>query len=168
MLTLDAIPSPVGNLFAVTDDTSLCALYFERREDQLWQQLRRQFRNAEFVREQEKLGVRNRLTRYFAGDFNAFSGLNLNLSGTPFQMTVWDALLAIPPGTTTTYGTIAQQLGSAQLARAVGLANGSNPIPIIVPCHRVIGANGKLTGYGGGLPRKTWLLRHEGVLLSAM
>jgi methylated-DNA-[protein]-cysteine S-methyltransferase len=97
---------------------------------------------------------------YFQGQLTAFQ-LALELCGTPFQKRVWEALQAIPYGMTTTYGTLAAELGDPRAVRAVGLANGRNPISIIVPCHRVIGADGSLTGYGGGLPRKRWLLAHE-------
>jgi len=103
------------------------------------------------------------LNEYFAGrrkDFN----LRLAPNGTEFQKSVWDALLDIPYGKTCSYGHIAAQLGKPNAMRAVGLANGSNPIPIIIPCHRVIGANGSLTGYGGGLDLKRKLLELEGVL----
>jgi methylated-DNA-[protein]-cysteine S-methyltransferase len=106
------------------------------------------------------------LRAYFAGELRTFE-LPLAPHGTPFQRRVWDALLAIPYGTTTTYGRLAQQLGDPRAVRAVGLANGRNPIPIIIPCHRVIGANGSLIGYGGGLERKQWLLEREGALLVA-
>lgn len=97
---------------------------------------------------------------YFAGTLQQFD-LPLAPAGTPFQRRVWDALLLVPYGQTASYGDIARQVGSPKACRAVGLANGQNPISIIIPCHRVIGANGKLTGYGGGLPRKEWLLNHE-------
>jgi methylated-DNA-[protein]-cysteine S-methyltransferase len=100
------------------------------------------------------------LEAYFAGELLAFD-LELNLVGTQFQRRVWEALLTIPYGETRSYGQIAQQIGSAGASRAVGLANGHNPISIIVPCHRVIGANGSLTGYGGGLERKKSLLDME-------
>jgi methylated-DNA-[protein]-cysteine S-methyltransferase len=100
------------------------------------------------------------LKAYFAGELKQFD-LVLETGGTPFQRRVWTALLGIPYGTTTTYGRLAQQLGDPRAVRAVGLANGRNPISIVIPCHRVIGADGSLTGYGGGLPRKQWLLAHE-------
>ena len=100
------------------------------------------------------------LDRYFAGSLTAFD-LPLGLRGTPFQLRVWSALQEIPFGETTSYGGLARTLGHPGSARAVGLANGQNPVSIIVPCHRVIGSNGKLTGYGGGLDRKAWLLDHE-------
>jgi methylated-DNA-[protein]-cysteine S-methyltransferase len=100
------------------------------------------------------------LDRYFAGSLTAFD-LPLGLRGTPFQRRVWLALQEIPFGETISYGELAASIGKPGCARAVGLANGQNPISIIVPCHRVIGSNGKLTGYGGGLDRKAWLLDHE-------
>jgi len=90
----------------------------------------------------------------------------LDPSGTPFELRVWEELRAIPFGATRSYGEIARRLGDVRLTRAVGAANGKNPIPIIVPCHRVVGAKGELTGFGGGLDRKRWLLEHEGALLS--
>jgi methylated-DNA-[protein]-cysteine S-methyltransferase len=101
------------------------------------------------------------LRAYFGGDLTEFE-LDLAPRGTPFQQRVWSALRAIPYGTTTTYGTLASGLGDARATRAVGSANGQNPISIIIPCHRVIGADGSLTGYGGGMQRKQWLLALEG------
>jgi methylated-DNA-[protein]-cysteine S-methyltransferase len=109
------------------------------------------------------------LEQYFAGERVEFD-LALDMHGTQFQRDVWDALLTIPYGETCSYGEIAKRIGRPDRARAVGAANGSNPVSIIVPCHRVIGSDGSLTGYGGGLPRKRWLLDHEagvGSLLTA-
>jgi methylated-DNA-[protein]-cysteine S-methyltransferase len=104
------------------------------------------------------------LTEYFAGSRQSFD-LPLEPEGTEFERKVWDLLRAIPFGATTSYGALAKQLGDLTLARAVGAANGANPIPIIVPCHRVIGSNGDLVGFGGGIERKEWLLKHEGALM---
>ncbi len=104
------------------------------------------------------------LFEYFEGERTDFDELMLAPEGTPFQQRVWRALRSIPHGQTTTYGRLARRIRRPLAARAVGLANGRNPIPIILPCHRVIGADGSLTGYGGGLDLKAWLLRHEGVL----
>jgi len=98
---------------------------------------------------------------YFAGQLEAISKLPVARSGTEFQNQVWTALRQIPGGTTLSYGALAKEIGRPTAVRAVGLANGSNPIAIIVPCHRVVGANASLTGYGGGLERKRWLLQHE-------
>lgn len=107
------------------------------------------------------LGVTQQLNEYFAGDRVVFD-LPLNPQGTDFQKDVWKALVKIPFGITKTYQQIAQQIERPKAVRAVGAANGRNPIPLVIPCHRVIGANGKLTGFGGGLPIKQWLLAHEG------
>lgn len=108
-------------------------------------------------------GAASQLAEYFALRRTAFD-LPLALEGTPFQRRVWEALLAIPFGETSSYGAIARRLGDAGAARAVGAANGRNPVAIIVPCHRVVGSAGALTGYGGGMERKRWLLVHEGAL----
>ena len=106
--------------------------------------------------------VTERLEAYVAGDIRAIDGIVTEAAGTPFQLQVWAALRDIPAGQTWSYGRLAAHIGRPAAVRAVGLANGSNPIGIVVPCHRVIGANGALTGYGGGIERKRWLLRHEG------
>jgi methylated-DNA-[protein]-cysteine S-methyltransferase len=106
--------------------------------------------------------IREQLDGYFAGELDAFA-LELAPHGTPFQMRVWDKLTRIPFGETISYSELARRLGDPKLVRAVGLANGRNPISIIIPCHRVIGADGSLVGYGGGLERKKWLLEHEAV-----
>ena len=113
----------------------------------------------EFTRQAER-----ELTEYFAGKRSHFE-VPLHFPGTDFQVAVWQALQSIPFGTTYSYQQIAEQVGSPKAVRAVGAANGNNRIAIIIPCHRVIGKNGKLTGYGGGLERKEWLLRHEGYIL---
>ena len=102
------------------------------------------------------------LQRYFDGDIEAIDDLAVDPSGTPFQQRVWTALRAVRAGTTTSYSALARGIGAPNAVRAVGAANGANPIPIIIPCHRVIGADGRLVGYGGGLERKRWLLAHEG------
>jgi methylated-DNA-[protein]-cysteine S-methyltransferase len=106
-------------------------------------------------------GVTAAIARYFAGDLDAIDGLPVATRGTPFQQSVWSALRKIPCGTTVSYLELARQIGRPAAVRAVGLANGANPVGVVVPCHRVIGANGSLTGYGGGLERKRWLLEHE-------
>jgi methylated-DNA-[protein]-cysteine S-methyltransferase len=105
--------------------------------------------------------IRNAIDDYFAGDLDAIDAIAVRLHGTQFQRQVWTALRDIPVGTTISYKELATRIGRPTATRAVGLANGSNPVAIVVPCHRVIGANGTLTGYGGGLDRKRWLLAHE-------
>jgi methylated-DNA-[protein]-cysteine S-methyltransferase len=103
----------------------------------------------------------NALEAYFAGDFEPIAKIKVRTAGTPFQQQVWSALCEIPAGTTLSYGQLAAKLGNPSASRAVGRANGLNPVAIVVPCHRVIGANGSLTGFGGGIERKKWLLDHE-------
>ena len=103
------------------------------------------------------------LRRYFAGDLDALDEIEVELHGTPFQRSVWMALRGVKVGTTLSYMELARRVGSPSAVRAVGAANGANPVAVVLPCHRIIGANGSLTGYGGGLDRKRWLLDHEGV-----
>jgi methylated-DNA-[protein]-cysteine S-methyltransferase len=148
------IDSPIGDLLVVGDDANFTGLYLPTG--------RRPMRpSPSWERDDSAFGeVRRQLTEYFTGDRRTFD-LPLSPAGTPFQRRVWAALCQIPYGETTSYGKIAAGLGLPDAARAVGLANGQNPIAIIVPCHRVIGADGSLTGYGGGLPAKQWLLAHE-------
>jgi methylated-DNA-[protein]-cysteine S-methyltransferase len=165
-LYLERLPTPIGVLLLVTDETHLRAIQLGDHEDRLQSSLRRYVGSAALREQAGRLGVGDALQRYFAGDLGAIDGIPIAMNGTPFELAVWDALRKIPAGTTTTYGAMALSLGHTVAAsRAVGMANGANPIPIVVPCHRVIGANGNLTGYGGGMGRKRWLLHHEGVLL---
>ncbi|MEU5086486.1 methylated-DNA--[protein]-cysteine S-methyltransferase [Streptomyces sp. NPDC021356] len=148
------IDSPYGPLTLVADDGVLCGLYMT---DQRHRPLQETFGE----RDDRCFGeTADQLAAYFAGRLKEFT-LPLRLAGTPFQRRVWEQLRAIPYGETRTYGELAHALGSPQASRAVGLANGKNPVGIIVPCHRVIGANGSLTGYGGGLARKRRLLDFE-------
>jgi methylated-DNA-[protein]-cysteine S-methyltransferase len=120
------------------------------------------------VRATDPGGLSTALAAYFAGDLAAIEGLPLaDAIGTPFQRAVWGALRAIPCGETRSYGQQARAIGRPSAVRAVGLANGANPIGVVVPCHRVIGADTSLTGYGGGIDRKRWLLRHEGATFGA-
>jgi O-6-methylguanine DNA methyltransferase len=161
-----AISTPLGNMLALASDEGLCALEFATAQEQLTRlnaRLQRWFPPHEIVdRETPTIGrTRDWLTAYFSGTSAEIDGLPLDMRGAAFEKRVWAALKAIPPGETTSYGAIAEALGSAGASRAVGAANGANPIAIIVPCHRVIGASGSLTGYGGGLERKTWLIDHE-------
>lgn len=159
-LFTDEVPSPLGEIVIAWRDDALRALYFLDHRDRMLDFFKSRF--GEFELEMRPhAGFRRCVERYFAGDFTAFDGVVLAPDGTAFQKTVWNALLEIPPGKTATYGEIAGRIGSPKAARAVGLANGLNPISIAIPCHRVIGSSGKLTGYGGGLHRKEWLLEHE-------
>jgi methylated-DNA-[protein]-cysteine S-methyltransferase len=149
----DMMQSPIGELMLVTDGKALTGLYMNNQKHVA--------RRAKAVRDEAMLKrPRALLQAYFAGELRAFD-LPLAAEGTPFQQRVWRALCDIPYGETISYGELARRIGQPKAARAVGLANGQNPISIVVPCHRVIGANGSLTGYGGGLERKRWLLAHE-------
>lgn len=148
------LDSPLGALLVLRDEIGLSGLYLPTGRHASEPEPDWPRDDAAFE------DVRHQLAEYFAGTRTDFA-LPLHASGSAFQQRVWDALRAIPFGQTTTYGSIAAELGIPEGARAVGLANGQNPISIIVPCHRVIGADGSLTGYGGGLPAKQWLLSHE-------
>jgi methylated-DNA-[protein]-cysteine S-methyltransferase len=158
------IATPIGDMLALALDGRLCALEFGRGvHDRLRRRLGRWFPPHEIVDETAPILDRTRdwLAAYFAGVSAEAGGLPLDMRGAPFELRVWQALREIPPGETVAYGTIASRLEAPGASRAVGAANGANPISIIVPCHRVIGSSGALTGYGGGLDRKKWLLAHE-------
>lgn len=138
----------------------LCGVTFDG--DERWRQaVLRRFGDVRLERG-DPAGAAVAFDRYFSGDLHALDGLEIDPGGTPFQCRVWLALRTIRPGSTLSYQELASRIGSPAAVRAVGAANGANPIPIVVPCHRVIGAQGTLVGYGGGLERKDWLLRHEG------
>ncbi|MES2862048.1 MAG: methylated-DNA--[protein]-cysteine S-methyltransferase [Pseudomonadota bacterium] len=163
-LTLDHIPTPVGEVLLVTDaDGAVRALDFIDYESRMMRLLDRHAPGATLVAGRSPDSVRTAVEAYFGGDARALDGLTVRTAGTAFQRAVWAALRAIPAGQTRSYGQLAAAIGSPKAVRAAGLANGQNPIAVIVPCHRVIGANGTLTGYAGGLERKRWLLAHEGV-----
>lgn len=167
-LRLDALATPIGTALLVTDgDGVLCALDWQEFEDRMRHALRRHYRDSEVKRDRAPDAIRRSLSAYFAGDLDALAPIPVAPEGTPFQRKVWAALRQIPLGTTLSYGALARRIGHPAAVRAVGLANGANPISVVVPCHRVIGADGTLTGYGGGLERKRWLLAHEGAALTA-
>jgi len=153
-MNFTTMDSPVGPLFLAADDGGLCFISFAGKRRSVrpargWTEIAKPF--AEVIRQ---------LRAYFRGELQDFD-VPLNMRGTPFQLRVWQGLREIPYGETTSYGKLARRIGEPDAVRAVGAANGSNPIPIIVPCHRVIGSNGSLTGYGGGLPIKEKLLALE-------
>jgi methylated-DNA-[protein]-cysteine S-methyltransferase len=166
--TLARLPSPIGVLLAATDASgALRALDWEDYAPRMRTLLRRQYGpGAAFVAGPAPAAVSRALADYFDGALEALDGLRVATAGTPFQRRVWAALRQIPVGSVTSYGALAERIGHKTAVRAVGAANGANPIGIVVPCHRVIGADGTLTGYGGGLERKRWLLAHEGALPS--
>jgi methylated-DNA-[protein]-cysteine S-methyltransferase len=163
---LDRLETPIGTALLVTDgDGILRALDWDDYEPRMRELLRLQFGDVVLRDARSPRDVRAALSRYFKGDLASLSEIKWRVGGTPFQRKVWNALPTILPGTTMSYGALAAQLGMPKAVRAVGHANGSNPISVVVPCHRLIGANGSLVKYGGGLERKRWLLEHEGVAL---
>ncbi len=169
MLTFltDHIASPLGDMIIVTDEQgALRALEWTDLDTRMDRLLSRQYKGLELVLRKAKAPppIVSALSAYFSGQLNALDGLATSMGGTPFQRSVWQALRTIPVGQTRSYRDIAIAIGNPKGVRAIGLANGANPIGIVVPCHRVIGANGTLTGYGGGLNRKEWLLKHEGAI----
>ena len=163
-LTLDRIDTPVGEILVVTDaDGAVRALDFADFEDRMQRLLARHWGEVLLAPGRAPERVRAALAAYFGGDLAALDDLAVRTAGTAFQREVWAALRRIPAGTTVSYGRLAAEVGRPKAVRAVGLANGGNPVGVIVPCHRVIGANGTLTGYAGGVERKRALLAHEGV-----
>ena len=170
IFTVDTLPSPLGRMLVVSDTTQcLRALDWEDHEERMERGLARIYRRQplQLVRGTAPAATRRALQRYFAGKLQAIDEIPVQTGGTPFQSNVWRALRTIRAGTTLSYGRMAHQLKCPLAVRAVGFANGSNPVSIVIPCHRLIGADGSLTGYGGGLERKRWLLEHEGVEVSA-
>lgn len=165
-LTLTRHPTPVGDLLVVTHGDTLRALDFSDYEARMRTLLTRHYGAVTLTDGPLPPTMAVALDAYFAGDLTALEAVPVATGGSDFQRSVWAALRTIPAGSTTGYGALAAVLGKPGAARAVGLANGANPIGIVVPCHRVIGADGKLTGYAGGVARKEWLLKHEGALPS--
>ena len=170
MLTLleDKIATPLGPLWVLCDENyHLRAVEWEEYSDTMNHILDIHYRAEGYQRvaASNPGGLSQKLTDYFEGDLTVIDTLPTATGGTPFQREVWKALRTIPCGQVMHYGQLAELLGRPGAARAVGAANGSNPVSIVVPCHRVIGRNGTMTGYAGGVKRKEWLLRHEGYLL---
>lgn len=160
-LVTDRFPSPIGEVFLVARGETLCMLDFVDSEDGLARRLARRFNGEPMASAQNPRGLTARLRDYFDGDLCAVNDIAVEFRGSPFQEVVWRALRDIPAGRTESYGQLAARIGRPTASRAVGHANSQNPIAIVVPCHRVIGANASLTGYAGGIHRKKWLLEHE-------
>jgi methylated-DNA-[protein]-cysteine S-methyltransferase len=164
--TLDRLTTPIGAMLLVTDeDGVLRALDFEDHEARMNELLRLHYGAATLQGGGAPKAMRSALSAYFDGDLGSLATIGWRVAGTPFQRKVWTALPKIPAGKTMSYGALATKLGAPNAMRAVGHANGSNPISVVIPCHRLIGADGSLVKYGGGLHRKQWLLRHEGVAI---
>jgi methylated-DNA-[protein]-cysteine S-methyltransferase len=162
-LIIDRFDTPIGVALLATDEDGFVRAFdwsdYEPRQVRLMTRY-----NGDVPTEEgaAPAAVRDALTAYFDGELHAIEAIAWRTCGTDFQISCWRALCDIPVGSTASYGEQAARIGKPRAVRAVGLANGANPIGLVVPCHRVIGANGTLTGYGGGLHRKRWLLRHEG------
>ncbi len=161
------LESPIGNLTCLVRNEVLVGVEFEARPETVRpgatvEYVRRRFPGEEIRDVREAAGVRAAFEKYFGGDADALDPLAVDPGGTPFQAKVWLALREIESGKTWSYAQLAERVGSPAAVRAVGAANGANPIPLVLPCHRVIGKDGKLVGYGGGMDRKVWLLCHEG------
>ena len=164
-LAVARLESPIGAMRVVCEGETVCALEFVDHSDRMWKLLEKRYGEFDLVEAEDPGGVSACLQAYFGGASDAVRDLPVDGGGTAFQRRVWAALRSIPPGTTLSYGDLAARLGIPKAVRAVASANALNPINIVVPCHRVIGADGALRGYSGGLQRKAWLLRHEGVML---
>lgn len=164
-ILLDRIATPIGDMVLLARDGVLLLLAFDDGTGRIQRETARRSGGATVNRAADPFGLSLRLRRYFAGDLAAIADIATDGGGNDFQERVWAELKRIPCGTTISYGELARRIGDRQAARAVGAANAQNPIAIVVPCHRVIGADGSMTGYGGGVRRKEWLLAHEGLLI---
>ena len=162
-LKSDRYKSPIGEIVMLVDDGRLCYLDFADNDGRLEQLLTARYGEFSLTPEPNPLNLRERLAHYFAGRWDAFDGLELSTDGTDFQRRVWRSLRTIPPGKAISYRRLASAIKKPRAIRAVAGANARNPIAIIIPCHRVIAADGSLAGYAGGVERKSWLLNHEGV-----
>ncbi|WP_368508914.1 methylated-DNA--[protein]-cysteine S-methyltransferase [Bradyrhizobium lupini] len=161
---LDRLATPIGIALLITDaEGALRALDWEDYEHRMRELLRLHYGLVDLSDQPAPAAMRTALSDYFDGDLGQLSDIAWRIAGTPFQQKVWNALAQIPVGTTMSYGALAARIDTPKAIRAVGHANGSNPISVVLPCHRLIGADGSLVKYGGGLERKRWLLRHEGV-----
>jgi methylated-DNA-[protein]-cysteine S-methyltransferase len=161
---VDQLDTAIGKLVIVSDgEGNLRALDWADYEERMERLLRLHYGQQGYRLQpaSDPHGLASAMRRYFAGELGAIDNLPVKTAGTPFQREVWRALRNIACGSTVSYGKLAEQIGRPKAVRAVGLANGSNPVGIVVPCHRVVGSDGSLTGYGGGIRRKEWLLRHE-------
>jgi len=160
VIAIDCVDSPIGPLTLADRAERLCLLHFGADGGAIDTTLARWYPGEPRARRPIPR-LREALSRYFAGELAAIDGIAVELNGTEFQKRVWQALRRIPSGTTLSYAELARRIGDPAAVRAVGTANGANPVALVVPCHRVIGSDGSLTGYGGGLERKRWLLDHE-------
>lgn len=160
-LFVDYLLSPIGTIVIVVDNNRLCSLDFEDYTERMLKLLRRRYGEVRLHPTRDPHGFGSLIARYFAGDYGSLGAIPVTTGGTPFQQQVWNALRDIPVGQTLTYGQLAARIGRPTGARAVGMTISLNPVALVLPCHRVVGGSGSLTGYAGGLERKRWLLHHE-------
>lgn len=161
VLEIADVVSPQGRIRLAVIQGRLCGLGFADRWDRIEAHLRARFGRVRRRRVEDPAGVAGRLRAYLGGDLGALEAIPVDTGGTPFRQRVWRALRSVPPGGTVSYGELARLAGAPEAVRAVGTTCGANPVGIVIPCHRVIRADGGLGGYGGGLDRKRWLLEHE-------
>lgn len=160
-MLIDRVDTPLGGVLVVAHGGRVCAVEFEDCRGRMLRLLRPRYGHVILWEADDPQGVSSRLRAYFAGRYEALDDIPIEPGGTAFQRRAWSALRAIPAGTTATYAQLALALGVPSACRAVARANALNPIALIIPCHRLLGAHGALTGYAGGLHRKRWLLDHE-------
>ena len=163
ILAIASIDSPIGKLTVASHGNLVCVVHFGPQTPALRASLKRWYPDTSMEEAEDPGGAVGVLRRYFEGDLASLDEIEVELNGTTFQKNVWLALRTVKAGSTMSYAQLAKQVGSPAAVRAVGAANGANPVAVVLPCHRIIGSNGSLTGYGGGLHRKRWLLDHEGV-----
>ncbi len=163
-ISVVTVATPLGDVLVAAAEAGVCAVTFDDRVESLEPSLRRRFGHFFHLEVGDPLGVELGLRTYFAGKLDALDRIPLAVAGTPMQARVWAMLRAMHPGELTTYATLAERLGMPRAQRAVGVCLASNPVPLFIPCHRVVAASGGLGSHPGGIPRKRWLLSHEGVL----
>ncbi|MBD2448869.1 methylated-DNA--[protein]-cysteine S-methyltransferase [Nostoc sp. FACHB-152] len=164
-LLVDKINSEIGTILIASDGEKLCALDFADYEQRMGKLLQRRYASFDFEYVKNPQGFSSKIQAYFEGDRTSLNNIPISTAGTTFQQQVWLALRTIPWGSTISYADLAARIGKPTAYRAVGMANSLNPVALVLPCHRVIGAKAALTGYAGGLERKRWLLNHEGIKL---
>jgi methylated-DNA-[protein]-cysteine S-methyltransferase len=162
VIELAVVHTPIDALTLAAKDERLCLVHFGTKDSAARSTLQRWYPGETIERRPDPAGAATALAKYFSGQLDILDDIEVEFNGTAFQQMVWRALREVRAGHTASYSEIAARIGAPAAVRAVGAANGANPIAVVVPCHRIIGSNGSLTGYGGGLRRKEWLLRHEG------
>jgi len=163
-LLIDELSSPLGTIVIAACEGRLCGLDFGESRPRMLADLSARFDGPRVKAARDPFGIGRRIRAYMAGELAAIDDIAVDPGGTRFQRIVWAALRRVAPGTTVTYADLARRIRHPSAVRAVGAANGRNPVAIVIPCHRMIGSDGSLTGYGGGLRRKSWLLEHEGAI----